>query len=76
MQKMYWRQTINISDQKDGLTDEERPMENDALLINTSDVEIGNDVRGTEDAKNTVPNTREENSKGISNINQPTNSWY
>ena len=49
-------------------------MENDALLINTSDVEIGNAVRGTEDAKNTVPNTREENSKGISNINQPTNS--
>lgn len=49
-------------------------MENDALLINTSEVETGNAVRGPEDAKNTVPNTREENSKGISNINQPTNS--
>ena len=67
MQKIYWRQTI---------TDEERPMENDALLINTSDVETGNAVRGTEDAKYTVLYTREENSKGISNINQPTNSWY
>lgn len=67
MQKIYWRQTI---------TDEERPMENDALSINTSDVEAGNAVRGTEDANNTVLYTREENSKGISNINQPTNSWY
>ena len=43
-------------------------MENHALLINTSDVETGNAVRGTEEANNTVPNTREENSKGISNI--------
>ncbi|XP_078336956.1 uncharacterized protein LOC111132506 [Crassostrea virginica] len=50
-------------EQKDGLPDEERPMENHALLINTSDVETGNAVRGTEEANNTVPNTREENSK-------------
>lgn len=67
MQKIYWRQRIYIFQaQIDGLTDEERPTDDDSSLINKSDIEIGNAVRGTKDAKNTV----EENSTGLSNINQ------
>ena len=55
MQKLYWRQRIYIFQaQNDGLTDEERPTDDDSSLINKSDIEIGNAVRGTEDAKNTV----------------------
>ena len=67
--------TNNIfQEQNDGLTDEERPMENDASLISTSDIETGNAVRGTEDTKNTVLiYRREEHSTGKSNIYQPTN---
>ena len=66
MQKIYWRQRIYLFQaQNDGLTDEERPTDDDSSLVK-SDIETGNAVRGTDDAKNIV----EENSTGLSNINQ------
>ena len=70
MLKIFWNNIFQA--QNDGLTDEERPTDDDSSLINTLDVEIGNAVRGPEDDLY----TREENGIGISNINQPTNSWY
>lgn len=77
MQKIFWRQTIYIFQaQNDGFTDDKRQTDDDSSLINTSDIERGNAVRRTEDAKNTVRKTRVENSTVISNINQTTNSWY